>query len=74
MTALEAPAGAQLALATKRPRAQGLHRMSLVLVWLAMALSGIVFAEPAPVDLILIALIVVLPAAGLATFNRPLLV
>lgn len=58
--------------AAAQPR--GLHRLSLALVWLAMASSGIVFFEPAPVDALLIALIVILPAAGLATLNWPLMV
>jgi hypothetical protein len=43
------------------------------LVWLAMASSGIVFAEPAPVDLLFIGLVFFLPAVGLASFSRMLL-
>ena len=56
------------------PRPRGWRRVALALVWLAMASSGIVFAEPAPVDLALILLIGLLPLAGLVTLSRPLLV
>jgi hypothetical protein len=51
-----------------------IQRLALSLVWLCFALSGIVFAEPAPVDLILILLIGLLPLAGLAEMNRTLLI
>ena len=51
-----------------------IQRFALALVWLGFALSGIVLAEPAPVDLILILLIGLLPLAGLAEMNRTLLI
>ena len=51
-----------------------IQRFALSVVWLGFALSGIVFAEPAPVDLILILLIGLLPLAGLAEMNRTLLI
>ena len=57
---------------TTSPR--GWYRIALGIVWAGMASSSTVFAEPAPVDLALIALIVLLPAAGLITLSRPLLV
>ena len=68
MTAIALSSG----LSPTRPR--GWYKIALGIVWAGMASSGIVFAEPAPVDLALIALIVLLPAAGLVTFRRPLLV
>lgn len=37
-------------------------------VFLAIALSGVVFSEPAPVDLVMMGLIVLLPIAGLQTY------
>ena len=56
-----------------KPAPRGLHRIALALVWFGTASSGIVFAEPAPVDLVLIVLIGFLPLAGLVTLSRPLL-
>ena len=53
--------------------ANGWHRIAIALVWLGMASSGIVFAEPAPVDVALILLIGLLPLAGLVTLSRPLM-
>jgi O-antigen ligase len=41
------------------------HRIALVLVWLTVALSSIVFSEPAPVDALTIGLMILLPAIGL---------
>lgn len=49
------------------------HWLALVFVALALALSGIVFEEPAPVDALTIGLIVLLPTIGLVAFNRTLL-
>jgi O-Antigen ligase len=46
------------------------HRLSLMAVWLTMALSAVVLVEPAPVDAGLIGLIILLPAVGLAQFDR----
>lgn len=42
-----------------------IHRVALVLVWLMVATSGIVFSEPAPVDLLMLVLVLLLPVAGL---------
>ena len=73
MTALASPCEqAHFAAVPSKPR--GLYRLVLVLVWLGTAASGVVFAEPAPVDLSLILLIGLLPLAGLVTFSQPLLV
>lgn len=48
------------------------HWLSLVAVWLAVASSGIVFAEPAPVDLLTMGLIILLPTVGLVAITTPL--
>lgn len=49
------------------------HRLALAAVWLTVALSGIVFSEPAPVDALMLGLIVLLPVLGLVRTN-PVLV
>ena len=66
-----APDAAGSQAAARRPFAA---RLALALIWLGFATSGIVFAEPAPVDFILILMIGLLPAVGLAVMNGPLLV
>lgn len=54
-------------------RSTGLiHLAILGLVWLAFAVSSIVFTEPAPVDVMLMGLIALLPAAGLTLFSPAL--
>lgn len=47
--------------------------MALAAVWLTIALSGIVFSEPAPVDALTMGLIVLLPVIGLVR-TSPVLV
>ena len=49
-----------------------IHLAILGLVWLAFAVSSIVFTEPAPVDVMLMGLIALLPAAGLTVFSPAL--
>jgi O-antigen ligase/polysaccharide polymerase Wzy-like membrane protein len=49
------------------------HWITLALVALTIATSGIVFSEPAPVDVLMIGLIVLLPIVGLAVFNPTLI-
>ncbi|MGL4397579.1 MAG: O-antigen ligase family protein, partial [Hyphomicrobium sp.] len=44
------------------------HKLVLALVWLTMAISGIVFSEPAPVDLLLAGLLLLLPLVGMTRF------
>ena len=57
------------------PERQGfVHQTILAVVWLTFALSSIVFTEPAPVDLMLIGLVALLPAAGLITVTPALMV
>ncbi len=53
--------------------ALSLADLARLLVALAVAASGIVFTEPAPVDLLMIALLALLPLAGLQTYT-PVLV
>ena len=55
------------------PRRSAVHLAALALVWFAVASGAIVFTEPAPVDVLTIGLIVLLPAIGLVAI-RPALV
>ena len=41
------------------------HQIALALVWLTVAISSIVFDEPAPVDAMTIGLMILLPVVGL---------
>lgn len=50
----------------------GMRDVARVLVMLAMLLSGIVFTEPAPVDLIIMGLIGLLPLVGLQRYTPAL--
>lgn len=56
------------------PGKSAVHKAALFFVWLAIATSGVVFAEPAPVDALLVGLVVLLPIVGLAPLSRPVLV
>ena len=49
------------------------HKLVLALVWLTVALSSIVFTEPAPFDILMIGLIILLPIVGLVRINAPML-
>jgi O-antigen ligase len=66
MTALAAPLSVGLS--------SGLHKLALGLVWLAVASSAIVFTEPAPVDVLTMGLVVLLPTTGLIAISPPLIV
>ncbi len=57
------------ALATK----SAVHRIALLLVWLTVALSAVVFSEPTPFELLMMGLIVLLPVIGLARMTPSLL-
>lgn len=48
------------------------HAATLGIVWLTFLTSGIVFAEPAPVDLMLMGLVLLLPLVGLVSFTPAL--
>lgn len=50
------------------------HRMALTLVWLTIASGGIVFAEPAPVDALTMALVILLPVIGLVRICEAMLI
>ena len=65
---------ADVAIAPARPQqiSPGLKRLGLAYVWLTFATSGIVIAEPAPHDLLLVGATVLLPLLGLVAFNRAL--
>ena len=60
------------------PHLTGRHRavryIALALVWLAVASGAIVFTEPAPVDLLTISLIILLPAVGLVAIKPGMIV
>lgn len=49
------------------------HRIALLCVWVTFAASGVVFTEPAPVDLLMLGLILLLPIIGLVRFTPTLL-
>jgi O-antigen ligase len=51
-----------------------IHSLILTIVWLAFALSGIVFTEPAPVDALLMGLSILLPITGLVIITPGLAV
>ena len=55
-------------------RMSATHRLALGLVWLTFAASAVVFTEPAPVDILMLGLIVLLPVIGLVRITQPLLV
>lgn len=48
------------------------HVLALGAVWLTFAASGVVFSEPAPVDVLMAGLVILLPTIGLVRFT-PLL-
>jgi O-antigen ligase len=50
------------------------HRLALALVWLTVASGAVVFTEPAPVDVLTMGLVVLLPVIGLVAISRSLVV
>ena len=50
------------------------HKLALVLVWLTVASGAVVFTEPAPVDVLTVGLVVLLPVIGLVAISRSLVV
>lgn len=60
------------AAALQRPRSAA-HILSLAAVWLTFAMSGVVFTEPAPVDVLSAGLLILLPAVGLVLVTPMLL-
>jgi hypothetical protein len=55
------------------PPRSAVHSLTLALVWLSVASGAIVLTEPAPVDLLTMALIILLPIVGLVAI-RPSLI
>ncbi|MGF1649993.1 MAG: O-antigen ligase family protein [Hyphomicrobiaceae bacterium] len=53
-------------------RQTGITWLALTLVWLAATANAVVFTEPAPVDLLSVAVIAVLPICGLASYRPPI--
>ena len=61
--------------AADEPEALSLvYRIALALVWLTVASGAVVFTEPAPVDLLTMGLVVLLPVLGLMRISPALLV
>lgn len=59
--------------ATARNSRSLAHVLSLLAVWLTFATSGVVFSEPAPVDVLAAGLLILLPAVGLIRITPLLL-
>jgi hypothetical protein len=56
--------------ASARPRVGvGIQRLALAYIWITIALSALVFTEPAPCDALMVGAIFVLPVAGLTRFT-----
>ena len=51
-----------------------MHRLALFCVWVTFIASAVVFTEPAPVDVLMLGCIVMLPVIGLVRITPPLLV
>ena len=60
------------AIETGAEHMSSVHRIALVLAWVTMAGSAIVFTEPAPFDVFGMGLLVLLPAIGLLRASRAL--
>lgn len=59
--------------AKSEPKRSDLHVLILGIVWLTIASGAIVFSEPAPFDVLMTGLIVLLPIAALAIFTPGML-
>jgi O-antigen ligase len=55
-------------------RPSATHKLALGLVWLSIVAGAVVFSEPAPVDVLTLGLVVLLPLIGLVSITPPLLV
>lgn len=55
------------------PGRSAVHKIALALVWAAVASSAVVFSEPAPFEVLMMSLIVLLPVIGLARLTPALL-
>lgn len=67
-----------LALSLRSPaplaiRRSAAHGLALALVWLTVASGAVVFSEPAPVDMLTMGLVFLLPVIGLVAISPPLI-
>jgi hypothetical protein len=62
-----------LATALPAPSRSATHKLALALVWLTVVSGAVVFSEPAPVDVLTVGLVVLLPLIGLVAVPRALL-
>jgi len=56
-----------------RPRREisaGIRRLALFYLWITIAAGAVVFSEPAPYDILMIGVIILLPVTGLAPLTR----
>ena len=60
--------------AARRHVSPGIQRLALVYLWITIAISGVVYFEPAPYDGMMIGAVILLPLVGLAPFTRGLAV
>lgn len=58
---------------TPASKRSAVHKTALALVWMTVASSAVVFSEPAPFELLMMGLIVLLPTVGLARLTPALL-
>jgi len=56
----------------RRKVSPGVKGLALFCLWVTIALSGVVYIEPAPYDALMLGLIFLLPVAGLVVFTRGL--
>ena len=56
----------------RRQASPGVKRLALFCLWVTIALSSVVFIEPAPYDALMIGLMFLLPVVGLVVFTRGL--
>jgi O-antigen ligase len=54
------------------PRRSAAHRLALALVWLTVVAGSVVASEPAPVDVLTMGLVLLLPLIGLVAVSRAL--
>jgi O-antigen ligase/polysaccharide polymerase Wzy-like membrane protein len=60
--------------APRRHVSAGIQRLALLYLWITIAISGVVYFEPAPYDALMIGAVILLPLVGLAPFTRGLAV
>ena len=70
MPALSSTIDAQM---PPRQRIGAVHAIALAIVWFTFAISGIVFIEPAPIDAMMLGLLLMLPVLGLIRITPPLM-